>query len=444
MMKGIIERIQPSCFDDLGVINAIGRPGPISIGLDKKYADVKNGKEAISYPIRGCEDILDETFGNPVYQEQLMFISKKISGFDDMQADSITRKVLGKKKVAMFPMMKRCHVFGKKNCEGPEGWENDDNAPWYDPKGKYGKEIPGALVNGYTKEEVLSYFDQIEGFAKYCFNRAHSACYAYIGFLTAWLKTHYPTQFMAAVLSMAADEKKPLYVEASEKMGIKIAVPDINISGADFTPDAKNNRILYGIGAVKGVGEKAVPEILAAQPFTSLEDAIERIPKKAFNKKIAENLIQAGAFDSINTNRYTMLNELHRLRKDKGTEECPEDKFDSETIIFMEEETLGAPITYKPWWKTIKENEKIDAVGRIVSVGERFDKTGRPMAFPQVEINNCKISGIMFASKYVKHAIMINDYSDNLDYAFEFLGKKDEKGTLIINDIKLIKLEDAA
>lgn len=173
MMKGIIDIIKPTCFDDLGAINALGRPGPLSAGLPQQYGDVKNGKKKMEYPIRDCEEILDETYGVTIYQEQLMAISKKISGFDDTQADSITRKILGKKKVELMPMMRRCHIFGKKNCDGPEGWEDDDNAPWYDPRGKYGGEIPGALANGYTKEELLSYFDKIEGFAKYAFNRSH-------------------------------------------------------------------------------------------------------------------------------------------------------------------------------------------------------------------------------------------------------------------------------
>ena len=167
MMKGLIRDIQPTEFNDIVAINSLGRPGPLSAGMPKDYAEVKNGQKDIEYAIRGCEDILKETHGVICYQEQLMLISKKVSGFDDMQADSITRKVTAKKKKKLFPMLIRCHIFGKKNCEGPEGWEQDDNAPWYDPKGKYGGEIAGALVNGYTVEEMRNYFDKIMGFANY-------------------------------------------------------------------------------------------------------------------------------------------------------------------------------------------------------------------------------------------------------------------------------------
>lgn len=168
MMKGIIDMIQPTCFNDLVAIVSLGRPGPLKAGLPKQYGEVKSGKIKKEYPIRGCEDILDGTQGVTIYQEQLMLISKKISGFNDTQADSITRKVLAKKRKKMFPMMIRCHIYGKKNCEGPKGWEDDDHAPWYDPKGKLGAEIPGAIVNGYTEKELKKYFETIEGFSSYC------------------------------------------------------------------------------------------------------------------------------------------------------------------------------------------------------------------------------------------------------------------------------------
>ena len=444
MMKGIIDRIQPTCFADLGAICAIGRPGPISIGLDKKYADVKNGKEEMTYPIRGCEDILDETFGNPVYQEQLMFISKKISGFDDMQADSITRKVLGKKKVEMFPMMKRCHVFGKKNCEGPEGWETDDNAPWYDPKGKYGKEIPGALVNGYTKEEVLDYFDKIEGFAKYCFNRAHSSCYAYIGFLTAWLKYYYPTEFMAAVLSMQdTPEDIKFYSEVCKKMDIKITVPNINISKEDFTANAYNRTILYGLSAIKGVGGAALGELIANAPYESLENAIARLPKKAFNKRVAEGLIKAGAFDWEDDNRINLLNRLHEIRRDRvsmddGTKvidyEAP-DRWNENRCMAMEEETLGTHITYHNWWEDLDDGEKATFTGRIKSVREHRQKNGKLMAF--VTLTDERIDTDIDCCVFAKQYGPLNSLLFGREgHVLRVNGKKSDKGSFIINDVQ--------
>ena len=451
MMKGIVDRIKPSCFADLGAICAIGRPGPISIGLDKKYADTKHGNAQIEYPIRGCEDILDETFGSPVYQEQLMFISKKISGFDDMQADSITRKVLGKKKVEMFPMMKRCHVYGKKNCEGPEGWEQDDNAPWYDPKGKYGKEIPGALVNGYSAKEVLDYFDKIEGFAKYCFNKAHSACYAYIAWLTAWLKFYYPAEFMSAVMSMADADDIPFYSQTCEnKLSLEVRVPDINISKKDFTPDG--NSILYGLGSVKGVGDSAIPDIVTNAPYTSIQDCVDRIPKKAFNKRVAESLIKAGAFDWLNDNRIELLNELHEIRGDKEKNEATGKKeviwedpsnFDESTRMAMEEEVLGSHITDKTWWETVSEGQVISFSARIKSIKEHTDKKGNLMAFVQLIHKDCPIEAVVFASKYAKLASAFYGRENKF---VAVSGKKTDKGSVIVNEAmpERVFLEDIA
>ena len=431
MMKGIVETIKPDCFDDMIAIVAIGRPGPVSIGLNTKYGNVKSGKEKIEYPIKGCNDILDKTYGNPVYQEQLMQISKRIANFDDTQADSITRKILGKKKREMFPMMKRCHIYGKKNIEGPAGWENDDKAPWYDPKGKYGGEIQGALINGYTEAEILNYFDKIEGFANYCFNQSHAACYAYLSVLTAWLKYYYPTQFMAAVLSMTADEKIPEYINICEKkMNIRVLPPDINISGNDFTPDG--NRILYGLTAVKSVGTASIPVILAGAPYESLEDTLKRIPKKAFNKRVAENLIKAGAFDFIDTNRNKLLNELHKLRKDKKEKILEEDAYDKKIAMKYEEEALGTHISFHTWWEDLETNKKITLYGaKIKNITERTDKNGRLMGMGQLEYDGVNFKIIIFASKY---ANVVGLFDKRFFSRITVNGKKDERGTFIIND----------
>jgi len=178
MMKGLVSDMQVSEFSDIIATNALGRPGPLASGLGDNYSKVKTGKQEMTVPLRGTENIFGETYGVPCYQESLMQVSRQVSGFDDMQADSITRKIIGKKKKKLWPLLLRCHIYGKKNCEGPEGWENDDNAPWYDPEGKYGGEIKGALANGYTAQELLEYFNRIEKFSEYCFNKSHRLCVA--------------------------------------------------------------------------------------------------------------------------------------------------------------------------------------------------------------------------------------------------------------------------
>lgn len=444
-MKSLIGKIEVSDFNDIVATNALCRPGPLRAGYGDMYADVKHNRKEKSYPIRGCEDILDSTYGVICFQEQLMLISKRIAGFDDFQADAICRKIIAKKKANLFPMMIRCHIFGKKNIEGPEGWEENENAPWYDPKAKYGKEIPGAIANGYTAEEVKKYFDDIMGFAKYAFNKSHACSYSYISYLTAWLKYYYPTEFMAAVLTMAAqdakkDEKMPRYLKVCEKdMKLLIKTPDINISGYDFTPNGKTIR--YGLSSVKNVGEVALKDIVANQPYDSLEDAINRIPKKSFNKRIGENLIKAGAFDSFNPNRYELLNTFHTLRKDKGVEEYDITQYDEDAIMKLEIEALGVPITYKPWWEIQPEGVKIEAEGIITGLTERADKNGNLMAWPKLKINKCEIKGIMFASNYVKYAIDIQDHwKDKKNYKFKFSGKKDDKGIFKLDKIVSVKI----
>lgn len=442
MMKGIIDIIQPTSFEDLGAINAVGRPGPLAAGLPQQYGDVKNGKATPHYPIRGCEDFLDPTFGCVIYQEQLMHISKKVAGFNDMQADSICRKTIAKKKKAMFPMLIRCHTYGKKNCEGPEGWEKDEHAPWYDPRGKYGSEIPGGIANGYTEEEILSYFKSIEKFSEYCFNKSHSQCYAYLGFLTAWLKYYYPTEFMAAVLSMQdTPEDVKFYSDVCNSIDIKVSVPDINVSKEDFTADAEHRTILYGLSAVKGVGGAALGELIANAPYESLDDAMARIPKKAFNKRVAEGLIKAGAFDWEDTNRINLLNHLHEVRKDKMVLEDgskaiafePPDRWNENTCMAFEQETLGTHITYRNWWEELETGETAKFTGRIKAVREHRQKNGKLMAFVTLtdEDINTDIECCVFAKQYGPLNSLLYGREG---YVLHVSGKKSDKGSFIIND----------
>ena len=404
-------------------------------------------KRQVSYPIRGCENILDETYGITIYQEQLMHISKKVAGFNDLQADSITRKILGKKKVDMMPMLKRCHIYGKKNCEGPKGWENNDDLPWYDPKSKYGGEIPGGISNGYTKQEILDYFNKIEAFAHYSFNKAHSACYAYLGFLTAWLKYYYPEQFMAAVLTMADDDKKPFYINICNKMGINVTVPNINISKKDFTPDTEHKQILYGLGSVKSVGEASLNELISNAPYVDIEDVIKRVPKKAFNKRVAESLVKSGAFDWQDKNRINLLNKLHELRGDKIKNETTGEKeiifedplsWNENKSMEFEKEALGANISHHTWWEELNENEFATFTGEIISVREHRQKNGGLMAFVMTRDleTNTDIECCIFASKYGPLNTLIYNREGHI---LKINGKKSDKGSFIVNDVEPVK-----
>ena len=433
MMKGLISDIQTTEFNDIVATNALGRPGPLSAGYNKMYADAKNGREKIKYPIRGCENILSETYGIPCYQEQLMAISKQVSGFNDMQADSITRKIMGKKIKALFPLLQRCHIYGKINQEGPEGWENDDDAPWYDPKGKYGGEIKGAIANGYSVEELKKYFHEIEGFASYAFNKSHAACYSYISLLTAHLKYYYPAEFMAASMTVAAlggdsDKVTHLKTVCEKKMGIKIETPDINRSGDGFTPYDKT--ILYGLSAIKGVGATSIPSIIANAPYKSVEDAYERLDKKSFNKTTSENLIKAGAFDFMGISRNLMLDNLHEIRGDKNTEKLALLPYTDETIMKYEEETLGTHITCHSWWENVPIDKKVilDNV-EVKDITERSTEKGM-MAFLDLKRKNVKFNGVVF----YKYPTLAGVLDPKVVKKVRLTGKKSDRGSFVIND----------
>lgn len=410
VMKNIINEIKPVNFDDIIAINALARPGPLSCNMHVDYAKVKSGEKKISYFIRGCEDILDITYGVIAYQEQLMAISKRIAGFDDNQADSLTRKVVAKKKPEMMKMLIRCHIYGKKNCEGPEGWETNDNLPWYDPKRKYGGEIEGALKHGYSKDEILRFFRDIEDFASYAFNKSHSASYSFISVCTAWLKFYYPIDFWAAVLSITDDERKEKYLELLEREGISICTPDINSSGTNFC--AVNNKILYGLGGIKGLGPNTVVHILEEREkggsFLSISDAIERLSKRTFNQKVIIALIKAGAFDFEDKNRCRLINSVLDIKKDKKTARFNEDNWGKDICQNMEREVLNAAITYKDWWRQISEGDTIkNKLAKIMNLTERKDKTGALMAFCSLVIDNSVFEAIIFASIYAKSAAAV-------------------------------------
>ena len=431
MFKDMLRNMKPNSFGDISVATSIGRPGPLSAGLDKQYIACKNGKSAVEYPIHGIENILDDTYGIIAYQEQLMQIAKQVSGFDDNQADSIVRKIIAKKKASMFPMMIRCHIYGKKNCGGPEGWEQDDNAPWYDPKGKYGPEIKGAVSNGYTPEEMNYYFDYISGFSSYAFNRSHAVAYSFISMLTTWLKIYHPVEFFAAYLSMQSLEDLVRYIPLVRKEGIDVEVPDINVSNLDFTPNG--NTILFGLGSIKGVGLSSIPAIIEHRPYTSLEDAMNKIGKKAFNKRVGSALIKSGAFSNIKHNRLELMNEFYDLRKDKD-ERLNNEDYGKELIMSFEMETLNCPVTYTPEWFSMEDKTEVENVKvKITKVDERKDKSGNLMAFCKGDVGGgVEIDLIVFSSIYLNNLPYIK-----YDETVYLSGKKESDSKMIVKKVSL-------
>lgn len=328
-------------------------------------------------------------------------------------------------------MIRRCLIYGKKNCEGPDGWEENDNLPWYDPKKKYGVEIPGALVNGYTAEEMDTFWKSILGFASYAFNASHSVAYAYISYLMAWLKYYYPTQFFTAVLTMTSDdEKRKNYIRLAEDFAdTKTLPPDINKSNEGFTCDAEHKTIYYGLASIKGVGATSYKTIIANRPYTSLQDIFDKVPKKAFNKSVGIALIKSGALDSFDPNRLELLKEFYTIRKDK-VEDFDTSAYNDDMSIAMERETLGINLSHKTWWESIPRNKKIEVdMAFVMTIKEHTDKRGRLMAFLELSIEGCSVNAIVFASTYSRYQAAFKNIYGRLS----LVGKKDDKDELIID-----------
>lgn len=434
LFKGIISDMQPRHINDITVLTSLGRPGPLSAGMHTKYNNRKNGIEDVIMPLDGIEDIVGETYGTIVYQEHVMLIAQKVAGFDDNQADSYLRKALAKKKKSIMDLCKQWLIYGKVNEEAPEGYvASNPNQVMYDPTAKYGAPIKGALANGYKLKDLEAFWSDMEGYASYLFNKSHAACYSYITLLTAYLKTYYPVEFFAALFSIQDNEdKRAGYIKVAEEMGIKIDIPDINLSKRDFTPIASESRILYGLGSIKGVGDSSIDPIIEHTPYNTLEDLFEKLDKKVINKRVGTALIKCGALKHINENRLDLLNQFYTTRKDKD-ELIDANLWNEDMCIEFEKDTLGAPITFKPWFDDVPKDTTVEIHDlTIKSVNERVDRNGNLMAFATLESRGCSIETVLFARTYTKNA----NYFDTRFYRkVSVKGKKDDKGKFIVSSV---------
>jgi DNA polymerase III subunit alpha len=273
-MQKYLKELKPTTFDDLIAMNALYRPGPLE--YIPSFVNRKHGREAITYDLPEMKEYLESTYGITVYQEQVMLLSQKLASFSKGEAD-VLRKAMGKKKKDLI----------------------DELRP---------KFIDGGMANGHPKEVLEKIYTDWEAFASYAFNKSHSTCYAFIAYQTAYLKTHYPAEYMAAVLSnnMNNLDQVTLFMEEAKRMGIAVLGPDINESYYKFSVN-KQSAIRFGMGAVKGVGRSAVEAIVDERkengPFVSVFDCAKRVDLRAANKKAFENLAIAGAFDSFGASR---------------------------------------------------------------------------------------------------------------------------------------------
>ncbi len=298
-MKRYLRELKATEFDDVIAMGALYRPGPLSAGLTDSFIKRKNNLEPITYAHPLMEGALGTTFGVLVYQEQVMRISRDVCGFTGGEADTL-RKAIGKKKL---DVMEKMQV----------------------------KFIEGAIKNGVPKNIIEKFWKDLLGFADYCFNKSHSACYGMISYQTAYLKAHYPSAFMAALMTSDYDDTDRLAIEIAEckHMGINVLPPDVNESFVEFAVvpnnDPLHDPIRFGMNAVKNVGTGAVEEILRARgndKFETLEDFFSKVNPRIVNRKALESLVKSGAFDGFGSrnellhNIDTCLNFAARVQKD--------------------------------------------------------------------------------------------------------------------------------
>ena len=325
-------------------------------------------------------------------------------------------------------LARRLFIYGKINEEPPANYDEENiDQPIYDPKCKYGTPVLGGINNGYTEKELKEFWEKLKGYASYLFNKSHSASYAILTLCTMFLKKYSRAKFFAALLSMQnTPEKIDLYSTVAKFYGINIKTPDINYSDIDFIE--KDGDILYGLRSIKGVGETSIPEIIKNRPYENLEDAINKVPKKSLNKRVLTGLIKSGAFDFEDTNRFSLLNKMMNLRKDK-TGRYLEAYYSKEDCMDFEKETLGTYITYIPWINTINDGETFSNVEfNLISTSPRKDKKGNQMAFVTLKKDNVEIKGIVFSRLYCSN---IQAFDCNRTNTIVINGKKQGEDIII-------------
>lgn len=342
-MRELLKRAQPDTFEDIIALAALFRPGPLGSGMDKEWVDRKHGRTQVSYPHPALEPVLAPTYGVIVYQEQVMQIAQILAGYSLGGAD-LLRRAMGKKK--------------------PEEMAKE--------RAKF---EAGAAANGVEPKTATQIFDLMEKFAEYGFNKSHSAAYALVAYQTAWLKTHYPAEFMAAVLSSDMDntDKVVGFLEETRARGLDVLPPDVNASAYMF--EAVDSRtIRYGLGAVKGVGQGACEAIAANRaengPYVDLLDFCRRIESARLNKRVLEALIDAGALDGLGKNRPALHLQLPEALK--ATEQLARERDAGQTSLFGDGPAMTPTLTLEPvdaedWPLTRKLQGERDTLGHYLS-----------------------------------------------------------------------------
>jgi DNA polymerase-3 subunit alpha len=406
-MTNLIRRVQPDRFEDLIALLALYRPGPLESGMTDDYVDRRRGLKPVTYAHPSLRDVLEETYGLPIYQDQLMLMVQKLAGFTLAEAD-ILRKAMGKKIKHLMASLRE-------------------------------KYIDGCLANGLSRDLATKTFEDMEKFSRYGFGKAHTTSYAFVSYWTAYLKANYPTHFMASLLtSVQGDlDKVAEYVAECREMEIEILPPDINESRRGFTP-LEDRRIRFGLGAVKHVGSNAVQGILSArregEPFQSFFDLCQRVQDDGLDRESLEALAKAGAFDGLGATRLGLLRHItdglelmQMARRERVTGQTsffgdlPEaasepvvtsDEFDEKDLLAFEKELLGLYLTAHPLddhrqdlqlyclpfqrLGDLHGGETAIVGGRIKKVRRIDTRRGEQMAFVTIEDGTAEIEMTAF------------------------------------------------
>ncbi|MGO9011612.1 MAG: DNA polymerase III subunit alpha [Bryobacteraceae bacterium] len=422
-MRDILLRYKPSRLEDLTALNALYRPGPIQGGMVDDFIERKWGRRAVQYDLPELKELLEETYGVIVYQEQVMQISNRLAGYSLGEAD-LLRRAMGKKKAEA--MAKEREHF-----------------------------VQGAVARGFPQRKVEKIFDLMEQFAGYGFNKSHSAAYAYLAFVTAYLKAHYPVDFIAALLTSETGNtaKVVKYINECRAMGITILPPDVNHSEWNFTPDAQapgGKGIRFGLGAVKNLGQSAVEAIGRAREqlsrFRTIHQFAETVDLGAVNRRMIESLIRAGAMDSLEGTRAQKFAVVEgameagqRVHRDRESGQAglfgemmggaePHDEplpnvpdWTEKDKLAGEKELLGFWVTGHPldrYQEKIAElathdtgnleglgkNAEVALCGVLRGIARKRNKEGKPWVALTIEDQQGSVDGMVFASSYERLA----------------------------------------
>lgn len=446
-MTNFMKELKPDCLEDIIAGVSLYRPGPMD-QIPRYIANKKDMEHAV-YTHDSLKPILAVTYGCMVYQEQVMKIVTDLAGYSLGRSD-LVRRAMGKKKLDVMAKEREIFVNGKLDENG-------------------NVEIPGCVRNGIDEVSANKIFDEMSEFAKYAFNKSHAACYAVVAYQTAYLKTYYPAEFMAAMLNsfLGNLDKIPIYVDECRKIGVEILKPDINKSFTKFT--VEGNKIRFGLGSIKNVGIAAVDSITSERSkngdFVDFGDFCERIYGESVNKKCIESLIKAGAFDIFGKTRSTLIASFETIldtvgySKSKGNEnqvsmfdlytdddalqkikyeyiELPE--YDYKEFLSIEKEMLGIYISGHPLEKykklisektdfnslivqkfynqenddgedIIEDNKMVKIAGIITAVKKKYTKNNKIMAFVTIEDLYGSLEMVVFDSAYSRFSNLLYD-----------------------------------